>query len=272
MTMPSRIASFFTLVLIWSCQQNPSSEPDKTVDKLDKTDSVSYTINTLSSELACNSRPAEKCLDISIDQINITQGVSSEVEEKIEQDLRLAISKSDNSESASKSPQEIIDNLIQEYSQIVKDMPGYDLPWQYKSEFKVFLNQKNLFGVELHSYSFTGGAHGANFTFYSTYNTQNGKLLKLGDLFIAEQRSSFIQMAEKQFINSRDIDTNTTYEEAGYWFENEEFHLNNNFRFTPEGLEVLFNPYEIAPYSEGTISLYFSYSEIKSLLKKEFKF
>ena len=259
------------LALGWACQQNPT--PNVEAREAEPTiDTVQYNINTLSSSLPCVNDSSAKCLDISIDVLDITAGLSEDMAKKIEGELKASISRSDNSDTAPSTPQQIIDNLKKEYSQIVKDMPHYDLPWQFKSEYSIFLNTHNLFGVQLDSYSFTGGAHGAAFTFYSVYNTENGKLLKLGDLFIPEQRSNFVALAEQQFIQSRDIDTSMTYEDAGYWFEHEEFKLNNNFRYTPQGLEILFNPYEIAPYSEGTITLNFSYEEIKSLVKREYRF
>lgn len=273
MTLKLATRALPLLFIAFACQQNPTpATEEKEVETQATIDTVQYTINTLSSELPCTKRPSEKCLDISIDLIDIMAGLADDKANKIESDLQAAISKSDNNENAPRTPQQIIDNLKKEYTQIVKDMPGYDLPWQYKSEFQVFLNQNKLFGVQLNSYSFTGGAHGAQFTFYSTYETESGKLLKLGDLFMPDQRANFVALAEKQFTNSHDIDTNMTYEDAGYWFENEEFHLNNNFRYTPQGLEILFNPYEIAPYSEGTITLQFSYSEVKNMLKKEYLF
>ncbi|MCB0300152.1 MAG: DUF3298 domain-containing protein, partial [Calditrichaeota bacterium] len=53
-----------------------------------------------------------------------------------------------------------------------------------------------------------------------------------------------------------------------FFFENNRFELNDNFRIGDNGLEFLFNPYEIAPYAFGAMTLELPYSEIGDLLSK----
>lgn len=271
MTLKSYPAFAFILALSFACQQNPATpaaEEGVTV----KADTVEYSINTLSSTVPCKSDSTKNCLEVAIDEVTITSAPTEKAAEQIENYLREAIGKTDNSESAPKNPKAIISNFEAEYRQIVKDMPSYDLPWQHTQEYSPYLNAQGLFGVKLNSYSFTGGAHGNAFIYYFTFDSHSGKLLKLGDLFNTKHRETFVAMAEEQFVDTREIDTSDTYEDAGYWFEDNDFSLNNNFHYSRNGLEILYNPYEIAPYSEGIITLSFPYSEIKDLLKPEYRF
>lgn len=46
---------------------------------------------------------------------------------------------------------------------------------------------------------------------------------------------------------------------------------NGNICITPTGINFVYNPYEIASYADGIITLFLPYSQMKDLLKPEFK-
>jgi len=56
-------------------------------------------------------------------------------------------------------------------------------------------------------------------------------------------------------------------EEAGFWFNEGNFKLNDNFLITTDGLKFFFNSYEIGPYAIGTTELLIPFSRIKNILK-----
>jgi hypothetical protein len=45
------------------------------------------------------------------------------------------------------------------------------------------------------------------------------------------------------------------------------FHFNNNFAFTKDGIEFLYNAYEIAPYAVGASGFTIPYEKIIPYLK-----
>ena len=52
-------------------------------------------------------------------------------------------------------------------------------------------------------------------------------------------------------------------------FAQNTFKLNNNFGLDSAELVFVYNPYEIAAYSEGATELRFSYDELAGLLKPD---
>ncbi len=57
--------------------------------------------------------------------------------------------------------------------------------------------------------------------------------------------------------------------DAGYWFDKNNFELNDNFLIKKNGLLFVFNPYEIAAYVYGAIEVFIPYKEIKDLIKDD---
>lgn len=250
-----------------SCQQ---AAPE-TVETGEQPDSLVYSFSTITKKIPCKPDSEELCLDVSIEKIKLESGSSDDARQKMEEALLQAISETSNSEEPVKRPEQIAENLEKEYQQIVKEMPDYNLPWEYQSDFSVYLNEQGLFGVKLSSYSFTGGAHGNSFIYYYNFDVDNGKLLKLRDLILTKKYDQFIAQSETQFRDTRGIDSTESYEEAGFWFEDDQFTLNDNFRYSREGLEIVYNPYEIAPFSEGEIVLRFSYKAVEEFVKGEYR-
>jgi hypothetical protein len=56
--------------------------------------------------------------------------------------------------------------------------------------------------------------------------------------------------------------------EGEFWFDNNKFHLNENFLFTKTGITFFYNEYEIACYACGTTEIEIPYKNIKSLINK----
>ncbi len=235
-------------------------------------DTLTYSFSTIEKSIPCIDTDKKMCLDIFIEKMKLEGGTSDEALANIEKTLLNAISESDNAEGTSKSPEKIAESLETEYRRISEEMPDYNLPWQYKSDFDVYLNDNGLFGAQLINYSFTGGAHPTSFLYYYTFDKENGKLLSLKDLFQPKRYDELVRMAEAELRDSRGVDSTQTLEDAGFWFEEGRFKLNDNYKYTTRGLEIVFNPYEVAPFSEGEIVLMFPYSAIEPMVRPEYRF
>ncbi len=57
--------------------------------------------------------------------------------------------------------------------------------------------------------------------------------------------------------------------QAGFWFENNEFFLNDNFLITDSSLVFYYNNYEITAYAFGPTELIIPFSKIKSLVEEK---
>ncbi len=250
------------------CQQPAPQQ----VETGSEPDTLSYSFTTIEKQIPCKGEDKKMCLEVYIEKMKVESGTSAEAARNIEKVLLDAISETDNSQGQARSPENIASNLEEEYTRIKEEMPDYNLPWQYKSDFEVYLNHNGLFATQLTNYSFTGGAHPSSFVYYYTFDADNGKRLGLKDLIISKKYEQLRHMSEAAFRTSRDIDSTQSLEEAGFWFEVDRFALNDNYKYTPEGLTIVFNPYEIAPFSEGEIVILFPYSAIEEMVKPEFRF
>ena len=54
-------------------------------------------------------------------------------------------------------------------------------------------------------------------------------------------------------------------------FEGDSFHLSENLGYTQEGLQLIYNQYEVASYADGPIVLTLPYNEINLYLKRKVK-
>lgn len=255
------------LFLAVACQSDPPVDTETVATP----DTLSWSISSIDKSIPCKEKMEEPCLKVSIQKMNITAGTSEEAMQKIEDVLARSISETDNSEQPAPNAEAIANNLFKEYQRIITEMPEYKLPWTYTRTFEVYLNCDDIFGVKLNAYSFTGGAHPATFTYYYNFNASTGNLLKLQDLLVPKSLPRFISMAERKFRKVHSLDSTASLEDAGFWFENNAFALNNNFSYSLAGIEFVYNPYEIAAYSEGTITLTFPYTDIEGMLKPKYR-
>ncbi|WP_417609733.1 DUF3298 and DUF4163 domain-containing protein [Owenweeksia hongkongensis] len=272
MTLKNYSAAAIIFATSFACQNDPATPEVVKEEAAPVADTLQYEIITVASNLPCAKDSAKNCVEVKIDELYINGGTNKASASKIEATLRKALSETDNSEGAPRKPQDIIANLEKEYTQITKDMKNYDLSWEYIHNMEVYLNGNNLFGCSIYNYTFTGGAHPNGFKFYYTFAADKGTPVKLTDLILPNKFAEFKALAEKQFRETREIEEGQTFEEAGYWFENDAFALNNNFKYDVSGLTIMYNQYEIAPYSEGSITLEFPYSQIKGMVKAEYRF
>ena len=271
MTLKNYSAAAIIFAISFACQNDPAPQVKKE-EANPVADTLQYEIKTISGKLPCGKDSTKNCVTASIDELHIKGGTSKSAASKIDETLRKALNETDNSDAAPRKPSDIISNLEKEYTQITKDMKHYDLSWEYIHNIDVYLNENNLFGCSIYNYTFTGGAHPNGFKFYYTFIADKGAQLKLTDLIAPMKFAEFKALAEKRFRETREIEDGKTYEEAGYWFENDSFMLNNNFKYDATGLILHYNQYEIAPYSEGVITLEFPYSQIKEMVKGEYRF
>ena len=106
---------------------------------------------------------------------------------------------------------------------------------------------------------------------YVNYHKTTKDTLGLQQLFSVDNLKEVSKLAEGYFRKNASMNDTTSFEEAGFWFSNEEFHLNNNFTFSDEGITWLFNPYEIAPFAFGTIEVSLSKEELLKYIQPAYK-
>jgi hypothetical protein len=113
---------------------------------------------------------------------------------------------------------------------------------------------------------FTGGAHPNSLLIYTTVDLRSGRTLALTDIVDEGEEETLTMLAESLFRKIRMLGREVDLEEAGYWFADGKFQLNQNFAFRRDGLVFYFNAYETAPYAAGPTELLIPYDSLQGLL------
>jgi len=175
-----------------------------------------------------------------------------------------------------KSVQDYADYLVKDYFNIINESFNTNqdmnmLSFQQNYEYQTIVTIKNFIDnfltFEVFDYSYTGGAHPNYYTKY--FNYINKKELKFKELFsdTIALKKKLIELLRKQF----NIKGNQTLEEYGFFVEKNNLPLNDNFYFENDAMFVVYNPYEIASYADGEITLKVPLSDISNIIKPEYK-
>jgi len=170
-------------------------------------------------------------------------------------------------ESEYKNIDEVADSLFSYYISMQKEFPDYHISWFLHSNIKITGIFKNIISIKKEETSFTGGASIFYNLGFANFDITKGTVLTLEDVVSEENLSKLQNLGKKAFYKLKNIDENTNLQNAGFWFENKQFELNDNFAITDSGLVFFYNLYEIAPRVEGTTELFLPKKEIVGLTK-----
>lgn len=127
----------------------------------------------------------------------------------------------------------------------------------------------------------TGGNHSNVNLTTLIFNIDSGELISnsVDDLIIDINDLKLIALLQKKLIahaNTMMDGTEAVTGVKGYdaredYSEFDKVRLNNNFHIDAYGVTFIYNPYDIAPYYFGSVSIIFSYKELKPFIKKSSK-
>ncbi len=264
------LASFS--VFFMACT-NSGSNASAVSKKSLATDSLSYSIELTSKELPCEPVKENPCLELSVSLLSINAGTDSESQRKINRVLFKQATELDNPNSMPpKNIHEFIAEWTEEYQQLQIDEADFDQQWYCHHSFEVYKNAPQLFGVTFHSNSYTGGNHPNVYLRHFNFSPQTGAVYKLHQLFTKEGFKAFLKIAEKQFRKQFELSATASLESNNFWFPSNTFRLPANFKINKHQLGLVYQVYEVAPYTTGAIELSFSIDDLSPLLHSDFLF
>lgn len=157
-------------------------------------------------------------------------------------------------------------NYDSEMSMYDSEDEYFGATWQNDVTISISEKISDYVQLSLGYWTYTGGAHGSAWSEDVLFDKKTGQQLLLAD-FISDV-SPLTTIAEEIFRKDQELTENVDLEEAGFWFENGTFQLNENFSFNSESLDFMYNQYEIAPYAAGMIIVSIPLDKIKHLLKR----
>jgi hypothetical protein len=121
-----------------------------------------------------------------------------------------------------------------------------------KNNRLILSNSKMLFWTGMHE----------NFEIqFCTIDMKNKKVLTLKDVLQEEEIKKLPLLLEKKFRNIYGLSEKDSLSKILYYNDNR--FLNNTYYITEKGIGFLYNPHEIASFSNGPISLYIPFADIR---------
>jgi hypothetical protein len=149
----------------------------------------------------------------------------------------------------------------------LKESASYSM--DESSEVLIAYQSLQLLSFAIHSYSYTGGAHGNHGTYYASFAVPFNKRLTVNDILTAEGTNLLQSLLEKNFRKKFGLKPGDSLTEAELFDNKIEF--NSNFYVTGKGMGFSYDPYEIGPYSMGEIEIFIPFTELEAYLQPTFK-
>ncbi|WP_343488213.1 DUF4163 domain-containing protein [Allomuricauda sp. d1] len=231
----------------------------------EKKEKLTFETMTLTNE-GCSDCPA---MVIKIPKVLSENKVAQTINTALREEIIYSLSFEDENDAS--DIEGAMDSFTAEYHKMKSEFPDMASLSEWEAEIKaeVIYEDKSLVTIQLNGYTYTGGAHGYGYTTYLNFDKDKGEELDNWQLF--KDLEGFTTLAETKFRSEQDIPKNGDINTTGFMFEKNQFHLADNIGFTPEGLQMVYNQYEVASYADGPILLTISFDEANPFLKKTFQ-
>jgi hypothetical protein len=139
--------------------------------------------------------------------------------------------------------------------------------WFLDIDVQVINQDASLLALKFSQADYMGGAHPNSSFSYLNYDRHTRAVLNLDSLLKPNTYAKLEAIAEHIFRKNEGLKPDQSLADT-YFFDKDVFRLNSNFTLTKEGIEFLYNPYEIKPYVAGTTKLLIPYNSIMDLVKE----
>ena len=194
---------------------------------------------------------------INIPQVEGGNEVAENINSSIQHIIGKSLSFNETNSTVITSLEEQINNFNQEYEKFKKDFPDTPVVWEAQIDGEIIYQSDEIITVALTIYTNTGGAHGISTISLVNFNPITGNIITNEALF--RDFSKIETLAETSF--KKEIKNN----EENY-FNPETFTLPKNIGYIEEGVLLLYNVYEIGPYSTGITEVDLPFEEIEDYL------
>lgn len=156
------------------------------------------------------------------------------------------------------------ENLIDEYltENSNQEEPHGVLTWEDQITGSFSGDYKKWKNYALTYYSFRGGAHGIQTMSQLVFDKKTGEFIEEASLFVPDYQEPLAGLLKDAIRQSMEKE----YPELLPLIEMQEVRPNGNFAVGPDGIQWVFQPYEVAPYALGTVTATLSWEQLKPYL------
>lgn len=163
------------------------------------------------------------------------------------------------------SIEKAMDSFTKNYQELQNRFIDETVAWEADIKASVTYEDERLLTLKLDVYSFTGGAHGYGSTIFLNFDKKKAIELENHQLF--KDSDGFQKLAEAAFRQQEGIAKASSINSTGLMFSRDSFHLSENMGYTAEGLQLIYNQYEVASFADGPIVLTLPFRDIGQFLK-----
>ena len=252
-----------SLLLLISCA-------DKSGDQNLENNSFQFETEILKQNSeGCENNNSGNCAKIKIEYIILKNLPDLSAMEKINSKIQKELLRPIGRERGNKNFEVLMQNFIDEYNNFKKEFPEAQQEWEIDRKAVNNFNDDNILSCTFSEYSYLGGAHPNTFLTLTNFNLKSGEIIELPDILIDGYLGELNSIAEPIFRKEKELTEDINLTEAGFWFDDDKFNINNNFTIGKDGLTFYYNSYEITAYAYGPTELFISYKSIKKLIKPD---
>lgn len=196
-------------------------------------------------------------VEVNIPEANGKKTIAEQINSEITKTIAAALHIGDPDSVPSISIEESIKRFNKEYQDFKRDFPETELPWEAQIDGEVVYQSPEIICVAITTYTNTGGAHGLSNISFLNFNATTGN--RISNEKLITNPEAFKEMVKLYFDKA-------IAEKEHAVFDTETFQLPANIGYTEDGLVLLYNTYEIAPYSTGIIEFKIPYEEAEPFL------
>ena len=163
---------------------------------------------------------------------------------------------------------DLVNSFFNEYHQFKTDISDSYQEWFIERSGTVKFYNDDFISLVFSEYTYLGGAHPNSYTMFTVLDLNNGNKITLEDIFIDGYKPILNKIAEEELRKLNELGEYEDLDEAGFWFDDNKFSINDNFALSDEGLTFYYNNYEITAYAYGPTKLIVPLARIINLIKE----
>ncbi len=214
----------------------------------------------------CDSSQAP-CAEIRLKYPLITHTNNAAVTDIINKDIINSLLAPYNEDKSFSNMDSMANDFLDSFEEFRKEFPESHQKWSIERNITVENVNDSIISLANHEFYYMGGAHPNSTISFINFDLNTGKAIELAYLFKPNYEQTLNKIGEEIFREKQKLKSTESLTEAGFWFDQGSFELNDNFLIKDSGLLFLFNPYEVAAYAVGKIDILIPYSDIKNLFK-----
>ncbi|MDR2746080.1 MAG: RsiV family protein [Treponema sp.] len=138
------------------------------------------------------------------------------------------------------------------------------LNWEYSEYMETPVAGPRLLVISRDRAFYKGGAHPNSDRTYFVFDREAARQIRLSDIIRKESEPALKQVVNRELRAGKNLGPGDSLKNGSFFVD--EAELPEDFFLSPQGLGFHWNPYEIAPYSEGHVETLVSSGDIRAFL------